>query len=163
MGQPLVDGAFQFVRAVESSAADHSSRGQCKEPFHLVQPRTAGGGEVEVKSPGASSASSSAAPRHCCGCSCCICSLNSLSHFWGSLPAPPDAHAPALRRRAGFFKSFEEVLATTALWNLLSSQGSLPNGRKQDRELIQVVMPLSLFRLDFRSLRDIEACRGEWR
>ena len=76
---------------------------------------------------------------------------------------PPDTHAAALRRRAVFFKSFEEVLATTALWNSLSLQGSLPNGRKQDREphpgrYASFVLQTRL--LDFRSLRDIEACRA---
>jgi len=45
----MVDSLFQFLSAVECSAADHASGDQCKEPFDLVQPGTAGGGEVKVE------------------------------------------------------------------------------------------------------------------
>ncbi len=42
---------FQFVGAVESASADHSSGNQSKETFHLIQPGTAGWREMEVESP----------------------------------------------------------------------------------------------------------------
>ena len=50
VGQPLIDGLFQFVGAMERSSADHSPGDQSKEPFHLIQPGTAGRGEMEVES-----------------------------------------------------------------------------------------------------------------
>ena len=49
MGKPLVDGGFEFRGAAKGSAADHSAGDQRKEALDLVEPGTAGGGEVEFE------------------------------------------------------------------------------------------------------------------
>ena len=49
MEQPIVNGAFQFLNAVKSTASNHPFRNQAKESFDLVEPRTAGRCEVKVE------------------------------------------------------------------------------------------------------------------
>ena len=49
MREALVDGLLQFGGTVECASTDHPFRDQCKEPFDLIQPRTAGRREVEVE------------------------------------------------------------------------------------------------------------------
>ena len=49
VGQPLINGWFQFMDAVEGSAADHLVGNEPEKAFHLVQPGTAGGREMKVE------------------------------------------------------------------------------------------------------------------
>ena len=49
MREPLVDRLFEFSCTVEGSSADHPASDQSKAPFDLIQPGTAGGGEVEME------------------------------------------------------------------------------------------------------------------
>src|ERR1017187_2130445 len=47
--KPRIDGAFQFFHRVESAAPNHFVSDEPKPPFHLIEPGTAGGCEMEVK------------------------------------------------------------------------------------------------------------------
>lgn len=47
MGEPLINRRFQVVVAMESSSTDHPSCNQSEESFDLIQPGTAGRGEVK--------------------------------------------------------------------------------------------------------------------
>src|SRR5947209_13472084 len=47
MSKPLIDRRFQFVGTVESSSTDHPRCDQSEESFDLIQPGTAGWGEVK--------------------------------------------------------------------------------------------------------------------
>ncbi len=49
VGEPFIDGDFQFVGAMEGAATDHSLSDEGEESFDLIQPGTAGGSEMEVK------------------------------------------------------------------------------------------------------------------
>src|SRR3989442_12807416 len=49
IGQPRIDGAFEFFHTAEGSAADHTFGDQGEEALHLIEPRTAGRGEVEIE------------------------------------------------------------------------------------------------------------------
>ena len=49
IGKPRTDGAFEFFHTAEGAAADHTFGDQGEEAFHLIEPRTAGGGEVEIE------------------------------------------------------------------------------------------------------------------
>jgi hypothetical protein len=46
----LVDGPFQLVNGVEGSAAYHPCGDERKEALNQIEPRTAGGREVEIES-----------------------------------------------------------------------------------------------------------------
>ena len=50
-----MDGMLQVLHTAEGSAAKHALSDEVKETFDLVEPGTAGGGEVEVGSPALSS------------------------------------------------------------------------------------------------------------
>ena len=47
--KPRIDGAFEFFHTAEGATADHPFGDQGEEAFHLIEPRTAGGGEVEIE------------------------------------------------------------------------------------------------------------------
>ena len=47
MREPLINCRFQLMGAVESSSTDHPSCNQSEESFDLIQPGTAGRGEVK--------------------------------------------------------------------------------------------------------------------
>jgi hypothetical protein len=51
LGEPFVDGLLQFGSTMEGASADPPFRNQGKEPFDLIQSRTAGRGEVKVEAP----------------------------------------------------------------------------------------------------------------
>lgn len=42
VGEPFVDRLLQFGRIIECASTDHPFGDQGKEPFDLIQPRTAG-------------------------------------------------------------------------------------------------------------------------
>jgi hypothetical protein len=39
IGQPRIDGAFEFFHTAEGAAADHKFRDQGEEAFHLIEPK----------------------------------------------------------------------------------------------------------------------------
>ena len=47
--KPFIDRLLKFGSTVKGAAANHPCGDQCEKSFHLVQPRTAGGGEVEMQ------------------------------------------------------------------------------------------------------------------
>src|SRR5215472_16760554 len=50
MGQPLIDGLFQFGDGMKGSSTNHAFCNQSEPALNLVKPGAGGGGEVNVKS-----------------------------------------------------------------------------------------------------------------
>ena len=49
IGEPFINGAFQLLNTVKGTTTDHAFGDQSKPALYLIEPRTAGGGEMEVK------------------------------------------------------------------------------------------------------------------
>ena len=47
--QPFINRLFQFLNTEEGTAPDHTVGNQAEPTFHLIEPRTAGGCEVQME------------------------------------------------------------------------------------------------------------------